>query len=224
MTAPSIRAGPQRSDGLRRRKRPRPRGGVASVRRNVRQRRPAAADDGADRLVAHPVLHREVPQALVLGPLRDLGPALPREAGSTLWRAGTRDLERCTRIEEGHERRLDDVYLAYWTPVTSASSIRPVDSASPGVVVFPAYFPLHSHPHPWAALPPIVGSPRAPRRALPQHTPRIDRSSWLVIAERARHESLRDLALAYGVSHETIRAIVRRVDAAARAAITMAAD
>jgi hypothetical protein len=40
----------------------------------------------------------------------------------------------------------------------------------------------------------------------------------------ARHESLRDLALAYGVSHETIRAIVRRVGAAARAAIAMAAD
>jgi len=34
---------------------------------------------------------------------------------------------------------------------------------------------------------------------------------WSEIAERARDESLWDLAIAYGVSHETIRTIVRGV-------------
>ena len=43
-----------------------------------------------------------------------------------------------------------------------------------------------------------------------QQRPRLDRSLWPVIAERARRESLRDLAAEYGVSHETIRAVVRR--------------
>ena len=98
---------------------------------------------------------------------------------------------------------------------------------SPGVIVFPAFFPLNSHPRPEVApvaVLPAAAPPRAPRRALPQHTPRIDPSSWPVIAERVRHESLRDLAAEYGVSHETIRAIVRRVGAAARATIAMAAD
>jgi DNA-binding GntR family transcriptional regulator len=37
------------------------------------------------------------------------------------------------------------------------------------------------------------------------------------------HESLRDLAIAYGVSHETIRAVLRRVEARATAA-ALAAD
>jgi hypothetical protein len=46
---------------------------------------------------------------------------------------------------------------------------------------------------------------------MPQHTPRIDPVNWAAIAERARHESLRDLAVAYGVSHGTIRAILRRI-------------
>ncbi|MGN6758977.1 MAG: hypothetical protein ACTHMJ_21610 [Thermomicrobiales bacterium] len=46
---------------------------------------------------------------------------------------------------------------------------------------------------------------------------------WPTIAARAQHESLRDLAAAYGVSHETIRAIVRRV-AAQAIAPALAAD
>jgi hypothetical protein len=37
------------------------------------------------------------------------------------------------------------------------------------------------------------------------------------IAERARHESLRDLAAEYGVSHETIRGVVRRATLASLA-------
>jgi hypothetical protein len=48
----------------------------------------------------------------------------------------------------------------------------------------------------------------------PQQRPRLPRSCYAAIAERARYESLRDLAAEYGVSHETIRAIVRRVGAA----------
>ena len=48
-------------------------------------------------------------------------------------------------------------------------------------------------------------------RRLAQHQPQIDPILWPEIAERARHESLRALAAKYGVSHETIRTIVRRV-------------
>jgi hypothetical protein len=49
--------------------------------------------------------------------------------------------------------------------------------------------------------------PQRPRRQRPRVSPQL----WPEIAERAGCESLRDLALAYGVSHETIRMIVRRV-------------
>ncbi len=45
----------------------------------------------------------------------------------------------------------------------------------------------------------------------PQQQPQIDPALWPEIAERAQHESLRDVAAEYGVSHETIRAIVRRM-------------
>jgi hypothetical protein len=56
-------------------------------------------------------------------------------------------------------------------------------------------------------------APEAPSPAAappPQHRPRLPHSSYPAIAERARHESLRDLAAEYGVTHETIRAVVRR--------------
>ncbi len=43
-----------------------------------------------------------------------------------------------------------------------------------------------------------------------QYQPQPDPALWPEIAERARHESLRGLAAAYGVSHETIRTIRRR--------------
>jgi hypothetical protein len=49
-----------------------------------------------------------------------------------------------------------------------------------------------------------------------QKRPRIHPVDWPGIAERARYESLRDLAAEHGVSHETIRAIVGRVAAAQR--------
>jgi hypothetical protein len=105
------------------------------------------------------------------------------------------------------------LYRACVTPVTSTSSIRPVDSRlSPGVSRFPAYFSLIS-PDP-LALAPMAASRRIESRGtpvrLPPHAPRIDPSLWPTIAERARFEGLRDLAAAYGVSHETIRGIVRR--------------
>ena len=54
-----------------------------------------------------------------------------------------------------------------------------------------------------------------------QQQPHVDPAVWPEIAERARYESLRDLAAEYGVSHETIRAIVRR---AAPCLSTVAAD
>ncbi|HEY8599828.1 MAG TPA: hypothetical protein VIL85_15435 [Thermomicrobiales bacterium] len=48
-----------------------------------------------------------------------------------------------------------------------------------------------------------------------QQRPALAHDEWTVIAERARHESLRDLAIVYGVSHETIRATTRRASALA---------
>jgi hypothetical protein len=40
--------------------------------------------------------------------------------------------------------------------------------------------------------------------------PQLEQSLWPATADHARHESLHDLAIVYGMSHETIRAIVRR--------------
>ncbi len=60
-----------------------------------------------------------------------------------------------------------------------------------------------------------------PRRPL-QCRPRLPHDCWPAIAERAQYESLRDLAAEYGVSHETIRTIVRGARGAATA--PMAAD
>ena len=51
-----------------------------------------------------------------------------------------------------------------------------------------------------------------------QCRPRLPRQCWPEIAERAQYESLRDLAVEYGVSHETIRAVVRQVTRAHHAA------
>ncbi len=58
----------------------------------------------------------------------------------------------------------------------------------------------------------------------PQQRPRLQSALWPVIAARARHESLRDLAIAYDVSYETIRTIARRANAAERTLLAMAAD
>jgi len=78
--------------------------------------------------------------------------------------------------------------------------------------IFPVHFPiggtLPDDPHPCQEAP------------LPQHRPQLPPACWPEVAARARHESLRDLALAYGVSHETIRAVVKRVRAAERAALS----
>ena len=64
------------------------------------------------------------------------------------------------------------------------------------------YFPVECH---------VAPQPPA------QHQPQIDPVLWPEIAERTRHESLRALAATYGVSHETIRVIVRRVAERAQA-------
>ena len=62
-------------------------------------------------------------------------------------------------------------------------------------------------------LPPAIYFPvespvtvRRPQR----HRPHIDPVAWPEVATRARHASLRALAIEYGVSHETVRGIVRR--------------
>ena len=47
--------------------------------------------------------------------------------------------------------------------------------------------------------------------APPEHRrSQLERAQWSEIAKRARFESLRDLAVEYGVSHQTISNIVHR--------------
>jgi hypothetical protein len=71
--------------------------------------------------------------------------------------------------------------------------------------IFPVYFPVPEPP----VAPALPAPPPSQRR------PRLAPSLYPLIAERARQESLRDLAMEYGVSHETIRAITRRTQGAA---------
>ena len=67
------------------------------------------------------------------------------------------------------------------------------------------YAPLHVPPEsaslylPVALLPPLGIIPPSHKR------PRLAADAGPELAERLRHESLRDLAAAYDVSHETIR-------------------
>ena len=162
--------------------------------------------------MAHAVLDRQIAQALVSGALGDLRPVVARQPRAMLRRAGPWCLHHGMRIEEGDERRGDHVYLAYWTPVTSARSNRSLDDSSAGGFLFPTYFPIARRAGtptaPQADRRDICPCPPRPRPQ--QHTPKLDHALWPRIAERARHESLRDLAAEYGVSHETIRTIVRR--------------
>ena len=73
-------------------------------------------------------------------------------------------------------------------------------SAIPPAALFPAYYPV----------PALSVAPEPPPRQKRLH---LSPALWPEIAERARSASLRDLAAEYGVSHETIRAVVRRVAA-----------
>ena len=53
--------------------------------------------------------------------------------------------------------------------------------------------------------------PEQPTTNPPVHKrPRLALNVDAELAERARYESLRDLAVAYDVSHETVRAALRR--------------
>jgi hypothetical protein len=82
-----------------------------------------------------------------------------------------------------------------------ASAIPP--NGASAAVIFPAQYPV------FKVLP---NGMQAARPATPkQKRPRLHPSRWPEIAERARYESLRDLAAAYSVSHETIRAILGRM-------------
>ena len=67
-------------------------------------------------------------------------------------------------------------------------------------MLFPAYYPLPAPPREVAPLPPAH-----------QQRPRLAPACWSESAARAEHESLRALALAYGVSQETVRTIVQRI-------------
>jgi hypothetical protein len=70
-----------------------------------------------------------------------------------------------------------------------------VASPTPEPLPFPVYFPLiTAHP----------ASPTSSRRRY-----RLDPVVWPEVRRRARIESLRQLAAAYGVSHETIRRILQ---------------
>ena len=91
------------------------------------------------------------------------------------------------------------IELAEVTGVEYARSI-PNAPHTNGVVCFPARFPT--------GLPPVAAEHTTP--SLKQQQPRLDRAHWCEIAQRSRYESLRALAAEYGVSHETIRGVVRR--------------
>src|SRR5205823_7660113 len=109
-------------------------------------------------------------------------------------------MDGCPVLRAGPQRPAVKAEIAGLTGVEPASAISP--RATPATAVFPAHYPL------FAVLPPAM---RQARPATPkQQRPRIHPADWPRIAERARYESLRDLAAEYGVSHETIRAVVRR--------------
>ncbi len=82
------------------------------------------------------------------------------------------------------------------------------------------YAPSHDDGSTTAVYYPIIPLPPVATH----QSPSIDPTLWPTIAERSRYASLRDLAIAYDVSYETIRAIVRRIGQEERAAIAMAAD
>jgi hypothetical protein len=67
-----------------------------------------------------------------------------------------------------------------------------------GAPVFPTHFPL------WLV-------PSTAPAAAKSRRPRVDPALWTEIAARARCESLRELGVAYGVSYETVRRILKRV-------------
>lgn len=81
-----------------------------------------------------------------------------------------------------------------------------------GALRFPVYFLIA------ASIPtrrPEARPRRSQRRtASPclQHASKIAPERWAEVAERAQSESLRELAVAYDVSHEMIRKIVRAVE------------
>jgi hypothetical protein len=57
---------------------------------------------------------------------------------------------------------------------------------------------------------PIRRNEPSPALTASQRTPRIDPSCWPDLMARSKHESLRDLATGYHVSHETIRRVLER--------------
>ena len=73
-----------------------------------------------------------------------------------------------------------------------------------GDALCPAYYPV--------SVLPVAAPEPIPR----QQRPHLPHAVWSQIAGRAPSASLRDLAAKYGVSHETSRAIVRRVAAQRR--------
>jgi hypothetical protein len=72
-----------------------------------------------------------------------------------------------------------------------------------------SYFPI-------VPSPPDQAEPKLPIQKRPRLTQDLDAE----LVERARYESLRNLAIAYDVSHETIRAALGRQHRRALAALT----
>jgi hypothetical protein len=66
---------------------------------------------------------------------------------------------------------------------------------TPKMGAFPSHFPIMIAPHPL-------------QPATKRNQVRVGAALWPDIRARAQHESLRALAAAYGVSHETIRRII----------------
>ena len=91
--------------------------------------------------------------------------------------------------------------LAEVTGVESACVI-PIGTLDTGGRSFPAYYPIRRY---------RGGKGHEQNEPTTAPRPRLSPELWPEIAARAADESLRRLAAAYGVSHETIRTIVRRM-------------
>ena len=166
--------------------------------------------------MADAIREGEVAQRLVLRALSDDRPAgridprrVLRQASSRRARRrgngqygggrglGARGAVQGEKRGENTNARRPAVNRAYRTGGSDGGRIRACDT--PDTSIFPARFPVPA--------PPVVVEPTPPPL---QRRPRLAPALHRVIAERARHESLRDLAVAFEVSHETIRTIVRR--------------
>ncbi len=72
------------------------------------------------------------------------------------------------------------------------------------------YAPSQAHRENTTHYFPIAALPAGPHELPAHQRPRLPAALGAELTERVRHESLRDLAVAYDVSHETVRGMLQR--------------